>query len=746
MLTASAAPKLLDFGLAKCAAMTGLRDHGETRRPLTAERERSSARCITCRPSRSKDVPPTRARDIFAFGAVLYEMLTGEKAFAGESQASVMASILGADPVPLTTRQPQTPWLLDRLVQRCLAKDPEQRWQSMRDVLLELKSISEGPLQPNLGTAAVPRRTRTIRRVITALAVLGLPVAAALAVIYLREAPTPAPVIRFTIATPENTSLGRERPRLASPIYSGATLSVSPDGRQVAFVSRERDATRLWLRPLDTLTPRTLAGTDGAAYPFWSPDSLTIGFFANGKLKTIGVADGQIHVLADAPDPLGGTWNRAGEIVFAPNSNSGLFRIGERGGSIQPVTKLDGTMRSHRWPAFLHGERQFAYLVTEPNRIFIGSLESPEATELMPADSGVIYSLGHLLFVRGDTLFAQAFDAKQRQVSGHAFAVAEHVSYDPIWHRGDYSASEGGVLAYTTGRLSNTQLVWFDRTGKRLAPISTPANYLNLALSPDERSVATARIDEAGTRDVWLVDLRRDVTSRLTLDPAFDWLPLWSPDGTRIAFTSNRDGPFNLYQKASNGAGAEEPVFKSPAVKYFTDWSPDGRFILFDNLDARTNLDLWVLPVAGDQQPRPIVVSPFTDTSGRFSPNGSWIAYSSDESGRSEVYVRGFHPPGNRWQISNSGGFQPQWARDATELFYIAPDRKLMAVSVRMDSSAFEASPPKALFETAVPDLENARNRYTASRDGQRFLINTMLGEETNRPITIVLNWAAGKK
>ena len=402
-------------------------------------------------------------------------------------------------------------------------------------------------------------------------------------------------------------------------------------------------------------------------------------------------------------------------------------------------------MRSHRWPAFLPGGRQFAYLVTEPNRIFIGSLDSPEVTELMPADTGVIYSLGHLLFLRGNTLFAQPFDAGRRQLTAQAFTLAEQVSYDPIWQRGDYSASEAGVLAYTTGRVSNTQLVWFDRTGKRLGPISTPANYLNLALSPDERTVATARIDEAGTRDVWLVDLLRDVTSRLTLDPAFDWLPIWSPDGTRIAFTSNRDGVFNLYQTASNGAGSEAPVFKSPAVKYFTDWSPDGRFILFDNLDARTNLDLWVLPVAGDQQPRPIVASPFTDTSGRFSPNGSWIAYASDESGRSEVYVRGFDASANRWQISNSGGFQPQWARDGRELFYIAPDRKLMAVSVKMDASSFDASAPQALFETAMPDLENARNRYTASLDGKRFLINTVLGEETNRPITIVLNWAAKK-
>ena len=740
MLTKSGV-KLLDFGLAKLKEADGGGDlAGLTRSTPLTDQGTILGTLYYMSPEQLEGKDTDARADIFAFGAVVYELLSGEKAFAGHSQASVIASILGSDPVPLTTRQPRTPFLLDRLVQRCLAKDPEERWQSIRDVLLELKSIREMPLHPGLPVSTVPRRLgRTLRGVFIGLALIIPFVTVPIALRHYREAPAPAPLMRFTIPTPGTTTL--------SPIYSGATLTISPDGLQVAFISGAQDATRLWLRRLDSLTLRVLDGTDGAAYPFWSADSRAIGFFANGKLKTIELSSGQIRVLADAPDGLGGAWNGAGEIVFSPNKSSGLMRISESGGTPQPATVLESSkpMRSHRWPAFLPGGRQFAYVVTEPTRVFIGSLDSPAVTELMRADSGVIHSLGHLLFMRGNTLFAQPFDAGQRQFTAEAFPLVEQVSFDPIHGRGDYSASEGGALAYTTGRFSNTQLIWFDRTGKPLGPISTAANYLNLALSPDEKTVATARIDETGTRDVWLVDLRRNIASRFTFDPALDWLPLWSPDGARIAFTSNRDSSFNLYQKATNGDGAEGPIFKSSTVKYFTDWSPDGRFILFDNLDPKTNFDLWVLPLSGDQQPRAIVASPFTDTSGQFSPNGSWIAYTSDESGRSEVYVRGFQSPGTRSQISNAGGFQPQWSHDGNELFYIASDRKMMAVPVKMDASSFEAGAPRTLFETAVPDLENARNRYAVSRDG-RFLINTVLGEETSRPITIVLNWGAGKK
>jgi serine/threonine protein kinase/Tol biopolymer transport system component len=738
MLT-SQGVKVLDFGLAKSTKPAGTdADADATRNPSLTIQGTLLGTLHYMSPEQLEGHAIDVRSDIFAFGVVLYEILSGQRPFTGENQATVIASILGTEPAPVTTRRSQVPVLLDRIIRRCLAKDPEQRWQSMRDVFLELKSIRENPVESTLHPALPgKRRSRIGLALFACLAALASLVAVPLAIVHLRERPVARPPIRFTIAAPPQTS--------PSPLYAGATLSVSPDGRQVAFVSVKGESTQLWLRALDDLSAHALPGTEGATYPFWSPDSRALGFFARGKLKTIEIAGDQVHVLADAPHPFGGAWSSTGEIVFAPDSGSALFRVPQAGGSSRPATRLDapGVTWSHRWPAFLPGGRRFAYVVTEPTRVFVASLDSPDVTELVRADSGVTWSLDHLLFMRGGTLFAQGFDSRQFRLTGQPYAVAEQVSYDPIRLRGDYSASDGGVLAYTTGGLSNSQLVWFDRKGTRLGPISAPANYLNLALSPDERRVAAARIDESGSRDIWLVDVRRDVTSRLTLDPAFDWLPLWSPDGTRVAFTSNREGSFNLYQKASNGLGPDEAVFISPDAKYFTDWSRNGQFVLFDRLDAKTNFDVWLLPLAGDRKPRPLVASRFSETSARFSPDANWIAYVSDESGRSEVWVQRLDREARRWQISNAGGFQPQWARDSAELFYIAPDRQMMTVRLKLDVTKFEATVPAPVFETAVPDLENARNRYAVTADGQRFLINTLLLDERDKPITILVNWSS---
>jgi eukaryotic-like serine/threonine-protein kinase len=735
MITTGGVVKLLDFGLATSTKPDESDDVAAA--PPSTRLTKQGFVVGTPQymsPEQLQGLDADARSDIFAFGAVVYEIVTAERAFPAKTQAGVIAQILERDAPSVVSRTSQFS-ALDRVVRRCLAKDREQRWQSMRDILFELQWIREHPSELATGPQAAPgRRSRMPLAAFGAVAALAALGAIPLAVVHLREIAAPAPPIRFTIPTAPQTSL--------SPINARA-MSASPDGRQIAFVSGEKGVSQLWIRPLDKVGAHALAGTEGAAYPFWSPDGRALGFFAKGKLQTIELAGGQVHVLADAPNPLGGAWSGTGAIVFAPDSGSALLRVSQSGGPSRPATKLDarGVTWSHRWPTFLPGGRRFTYLVTEPTRVFLGSLDSPDATELMRADSNVIYSHGHLLFIRGSTLFAQPFDSGQLRFTGEPFTVAEQVSYDPIRLRGDYAASEGNVLAYSTGRLSNTQLAWFDRRGKQLAAISSPASYLNLALSPDERTVAAARIDENGSRDIWLVDVRRDVTSRFTLDPAFDWLPLWSPDGTRIAFTSNRDGPFNLYQKASNGLGPEEALFTSPALKYFTDWSRDGRFILFDSLESRTNFDVWVLPLTGDRTPRPLVATRFSETSARFSPNGRWIAYVSDESGRSEVYVQSFDAPTSRWQISNAGGFQPQWARDSTELFYIAPDRRLMAVGLTMDSSRFEAGAPTPLFETAVPDLENARNRYAVTGDRQRFLINTLVSDPNDATITVLVNW-----
>ncbi len=505
----------------------------------------------------------------------------------------------------------------------------------------------------------------------------------------------------------------------------------------------------LWVRALDSLVAQLLSGTDGASYPFWSPDNRAIAFFAHGKLKTIELSTGHCQTLADAPQGVGGTWNRNGEIVFVPNLRSGLYRVRASGGVATPATTLELSQPvAHRWPHFFPDGRHFAYLVPEPNRIFIGSLDSGDQKFLCHADSGVGYAPpGYLLFMRGSTLFAQPFHANKFELTGEAIPVAEQVGYDATYFRGDFSVSEGGVLAYRSGGFLNTQPIWFNRAGKQLGAIGARGNYLNLSMLPDQKQVAAARIDaDTSRRDIWLIDLVRGITSRFTFGPLNNWLPLWSPDGSRIVFTSSREGGQGLYEKLLSGTGREEVLLKSATTIYPTDWAPDRRVLLYDSTDPKTKSDLWVLPLFGDRKPIPFLQTPFNEVHGQFSPNGRWIAYGSDESGNQEVYVQPFPAAGAKLQISIEGGVQPKWSQDGKELFYTTMDRKLMAVKVNSNSSKFEAGVPEALFQTRIPDLTNARNRYVVSRDGQRFLINTVVEGAGTAPITVVLNWTAGLK
>jgi Tol biopolymer transport system component len=533
--------------------------------------------------------------------------------------------------------------------------------------------------------------------------------------------------------------------------------AISPDGRRIAFLASSSvgvnvAGSQIWVRSLDTASARPLPGTEGADYLFWSPDSRFIGFVALGRLKKVDAGGGPPQTLCDAPTFRGGAWNADGIIVFSPNQNGGLFRVSSAGGETVPLTSLEPGEVSHRLPSFLPDGRHFLYFSQggEKQGIYLGSLDSKDRRLLMNAVSAGVYAdPGYLFFIRDTTLLSQRFDPKTLQLNGEALPLAESVGIYVNSSAGSFSVSNNGVLVYGTGfGVGARQLAWFDRDGKLIQRVGPLTSILDIALSPDQRKAALQLRNQVGVNDdIWVIDLIRGVLSRLTFHPAVDDYPVWSPDGTSVLFNSTRDGPARMYQKISTGAGTEELILKSNTPNFPTDWSRDGRFILYENTDPKTSSDLWILPLTGDRKPQLFLQTPFNEQQGRFSPDGKWIAYLSDESGRSEIYVQSFPPTGAKWQISTNGGFIPRWRRDGKELFYIAPDRKLMSVDVKAGPAGFEVNSPKVLFDAPV-DVANANNtnRYEVSTDGQRFLINGPSENVSSGYITVVVNWLADQK
>jgi Tol biopolymer transport system component len=750
MLTKSGV-KLLDFGLAKAMApvsnqssLTALATAaGST--PLT--REGTILGTVQYMAPEQLEGSEADARtDIFALGAVLYEMATGNKAFSGKSQASLISAIMSSDPPPISSLQPMSPPALDRVVKTSLAKDPDARWQSTHDVAEELKWIAEGGSQAGLPAPVIARR-KSRERVAWVVAGVCLLAAIFFAVVHFRQTTVEARPMRFFVFPPEETTIafGPSAPQVA----------VSPDGRYLVLTTTASDQkTHLWIRPLDSLAARKLAGTEGAIFPFWSPDSRFIGFFAQGKLRRIDVSGGSPQTLCDAPSGNGGAWSREGVIVFSPNRESALTRVSATGGPSASLTALDRRRRetAHYWPQFLPDGRHFLYLVLsglrENRGIYVRSLDSPDAKLVLKTEVRALFTPpGYLLFMQQGTLMAQRFDPNRLRLTGEPIRVAEDVAHNPSNGRNTLTVSDNGVLAYRSGGvggLPTSELVWFDRAGNRIGSAAGPGLYMRPTLSPDGKRVAVQRRDsQTGTDDIWLVDLARSTVSRLTFGSSNQAFPVWSPDGDRIVFASDRDGTSSLYQQISTGAGREELVLGSENAKYSVDWSPDGRFIAFEDQDPKTGTDLWVLPLFGDRKPVPFLRTEFNEGQGQFSPDGRWMAYSSNESGRREVYVQAFPNPGGKWQVSTDGGSFPRWRRDGKEIFYIAADRKLMAVSVQANST-FQAGQPQPLFEPRVfgaPIIP-----YTVSADGKRFLVNTPTEGAESSPVTVILNWTAELK
>jgi eukaryotic-like serine/threonine-protein kinase len=739
--------KLLDFGLAKLrAAGPGGSFSAASVLPTRTDASLTAQGTIIgtfqyMAPEQLEGREADARSDIFALGAVLYEMATGKKAFSGKSQASLIAAILDRTPPPISTIQPMTPPALDRIVKTCLEKDPEDRWQTAHDVMLELKWIAEGGSQAGLPAPVVARR-RSRERLAWIVAGVLAASTIALAILELRRPRSARAVVRSIVLPPGKTTF--------SFVSGGAgPVKISPDGRQLAFVASESGGKRqLWIRPLESLMARSLPATEGATYPFWSPDSRSVGFFADGKLKKIEVAGGPPLSICDAPDARGGSWSRDGIILFEPQFREPLHRVVATGGKPVAVTKFDASRRetTHRWPFFLPDGRRFLFFSgshstgaeSELDAIFVGSLDGEKPKLLVNARSNGAYAAGHLLFVRQKTLLAQPFDPKSLKLSGDAFPIAEKVQDDPGFFNAVFSVSDEGTLAYQEagGTTGLSELAWLDRSGKKIDVLGEPADYYGPSISPDGRRVAVG-VGDPG--DIWVYDVARRVRTRLTFAGGDDFASTWSPDGTRVAFSSQRSGSGDLYAKVASGTGADELLSSSKIFKVPNSWSPDGRYLAYIAFQGApgSKADLWLLSLA-DRKPSPLLRTEFDEVAAAFSPDGRWLAYASNESGRFEIYVQPFPGPGGKWQVSTAGGLHPRWRRDEKELFYFAPDGKVMAAEIG-PGAAFEAGTPKALFATPFKDVPGAP--YDVSSDGQRFLLNRPIGEETAPPITLVQNW-----
>jgi eukaryotic-like serine/threonine-protein kinase len=759
MLTKTGA-KLMDFGLAKPEMAMGSKAV-ETFTPSTPTMNLASLTAAVSPLTQKGSIVGTfqymapevlqgaeadARSDLFSFGCVLYEMVTGRRAFEGKSQLSVFTAILEKDPEPITASQPLAPPTLDRVIRACLAKDPADRFQSAHDVAMDLRWIADAPSETGKASSGL-----NVTRAAGLVAAVAVFIALATFGGYRWAKSSEEPVVLHAeIPPPEKFTLDTTGDAGGMPV-------LSPQGDKIAFVAHASETKMLWVRPLSSDSAQALQGTTGAAHPFWSPDGRYIGFFANGKLAKIAAAGGPVAVIADAPNSRGGSWGTTDVIVFSADFQNALVKVSAQGGPTSPATMLDRTKHdTHRWPWFLPDGKHFIFFATnhtggdpKQNGIYFASIDSIETHLVVPTDSAAQYASGYLLFRSNTTLVAQPFDPQSGKLSGSATAVVNSVRDDVGVWRSIFAVSNNGLMIYQAGSATSakSRFVWFDRSGKALAEYDphepTVVDVRDVRLSPDNKKLAFA--SELG---IWTLDLERKTKTRITFDQQVVQEPAWSPDGKTIAFSelvTSGGGNVEIRSKAADGSGSEKTLFAEQNNYHFPGWTPDGRYLTYLWGDGEKMVSLWMRPAAGDGKPVAVVQPPSPQSNlfaYRISPDGHWVAYVSDESGQFEVYITSFPEGKGKWKVSSGGGSYPAWTESGKELLYVSLAEDFFACQLAVKGLEIEVSAPQHLFHAATPGVGIP---FDASFDGKRLLVNHS-EEEAQVPLQLVTNWPAELK